>query len=134
MLALRTMRAVAAVDGSRGDRHDKGRQPPMIHVACDIEEARRLSVLLTATPYLGLVFERDSTMVRSVVSGGPAARAGLRRGDQLVKLGDAPTISPAEVRAALRQRKPGDWLAVEVRRSGDVINLPVEIGTLPADK
>jgi pimeloyl-ACP methyl ester carboxylesterase len=98
------------------------------------KEARRLSVLLTATPYLGLVFERDSTMVRSVVSGGPAARAGLRRGDQLVKLGDAPTISPAEVRAALRQRKPGDWLAVEVRRSGDVINLPVEIGTLPADK
>jgi predicted esterase len=94
-------------------------------------EARRLAALLAATPYLGVVFEGETTAVRAVVPRGPAARAGLRAGDRLVKLGDAPTASLADVRAALQGRKPGDRLTLEVRRGGEAMLLPVEVGTPP---
>jgi hypothetical protein len=97
-------------------------------------ESRRLAALLAAAPYLGLVFEGETTVVKTVAPRGPAARAGLRRGDQVVKLGDAATASPEDVRSALRSRKPGDWLAIEVRRGADMLNLPVEVGMPPAEK
>jgi predicted esterase len=94
-------------------------------------EARRLTDQLASRPYLGLQFQGATTVVGDVVPRGPAARAGLRRGDQLVKVNAAATASPADVRAALNSHKPGDMLTLEVRRAGEKLKLPVEIGTQP---
>jgi predicted esterase len=94
-------------------------------------EARRLTDLLAGRPFLGLQFEGATTVVREVVPHGPAARAGLRRGDQLVKLDGAATASPGDVRAALSGRKPGDKLTLQVRRGGESLELPVEVGAHP---
>jgi hypothetical protein len=94
-------------------------------------QARRLADRLAARPYLGVQFEGETTVVAGVVPHGPAARAGLRPGDQVVKLGDAPTTTPAQVRTALEAHKPGDKVGVQVRRAGGVVTLTVEVGTPP---
>jgi hypothetical protein len=94
-------------------------------------QVRRLTGLLAARPYLGMQFEGATTVVREVVAHGPAARAGLRRGDQVVKLDAAAIASPADVRAALNSHKPGDKLTLEVRRDGERLTLAVEVGSPP---
>ncbi len=95
------------------------------------EEVRRLGTLVAASPYLGLQFEGETTVVQSVVPRGPAARAGVRRGDQVVKVGQTATASLADLRSALRAVKPGDKLDLEVRRAAQPVSLTVEVGTPP---
>jgi predicted metalloprotease with PDZ domain len=94
-------------------------------------EGRRLAGLRAGRPYLGVQFEGETTVILAVVPHGPAARAGLRRGDQVLKVGASATGSPAEVRNSLRATKPGDKLALEVRREGKPLALTVEVGTPP---
>jgi hypothetical protein len=95
------------------------------------EEIRRLGALVTSSPYLGLQFEGETTVVHTVVPRGPAARAGVRRGDQVLKVGQTATVSLADLRSALRAVKPGDKLELEVRRAAESVNLTVEVGTPP---
>jgi predicted esterase len=94
-------------------------------------EVRRLGALVAASPYLGLQFEGETTLVHAVVPRGPAARAGLRPGDRVLKVGATATVSLADLRNALRAAKPGDKLALEVRRDSQAVNLTVEVGTPP---
>jgi putative serine protease PepD len=51
-----------------------------------------------------------------VVAGGPAARAGLRAGDVLLRLGDRPLGEPLDVVALVRKHAPGVVVVVEYRR------------------
>src|SRR5262249_14390645 len=95
------------------------------------EEVRCLGTLVASSPYLGLRFEGETTVVPTVVPRSPAARAGLRRGDQVVKVGETATASLADVRTALRSVKPGDKLALEVRRDAQPVPITVEVGTPP---
>jgi predicted esterase len=94
-------------------------------------EVRRLGALVAASPYLGLQFEGETTLVHAVVPRGPAARAGLRPGDRVLKVGATATVSLADLRNALRAAKPGDKLALEVCRDSQAVNLTVEVGTPP---
>jgi S1-C subfamily serine protease len=109
-----------------------GRTHPNTAEAAKAErEVKRLGALVASSPYLGLQLEGETTRVQLVVPHGPAARGGLRRGDQVVKVGDTLTQSLEELRSALRASKPGDKLAVEVRRDGLPLTLTVEVGTPP---
>ena len=86
--------------------------------------------LLARTPYLGATFEGDTTAVQEVVPGGPAYRAGLRRGDRVVRLGGSAVTTPAELRRAFQASKPGDKLPVEVRRGGAMQTFTILVGAL----
>jgi Do/DeqQ family serine protease len=55
-------------------------------------------------------------LVTDVVSGSPAERAGLRRGDVIVEIGKKPVADPAAFFRALAQLKPGDRVLVFVQR------------------
>ena len=69
--------------------------------------------------------------VGDVVAGGPAAKAGLERGDVIVSIGGARVSGPDDVAAAVNARKPGDKVAVLVERGGDRRTLNVTLGAQP---
>ena len=58
---------------------------------------------------------RPGIAVTSVEAGSPAAKAGLRKGDAIQRIGDVKTGDPADLDAALSGRG-GQELEVEVQR------------------
>ncbi len=105
-------------------------QPAGVRAAAEV---KRLDALLAASPFLGIHFEGQTTIVQMVVRRGPADRAGVQAGDRILKMGDTATPSVAEARHALQAHKPGDKLAIEIQRGGKTVTLTVEVGTLPGD-
>ena len=55
-------------------------------------------------------------LVTDVVSGSPADKAGLRRGDVIVEVGKKAVADPAAFFRALAQLKPGDRVLVLIHR------------------
>ena len=68
-----------------------------------------------AAAQLGLTIA-GGLLVTDVVTGGPADRAGLRRGDVIVEVGKKPVADPATLFRTLAQLKPGDRVLVFVQR------------------
>jgi dienelactone hydrolase len=95
-------------------------------------EAKRLTDLLAATPYLGAAFAADTTTLTRTVPRSPADTAGLKSGDTIVQADGARVDTLPELRRALQGHKPGDKLALAVERDGKTIQLTVELGSLPA--
>jgi S1-C subfamily serine protease len=60
--------------------------------------------------------ERDGLLVRAVVDGSPAAAAGIRKGDLLVRAGGRELGSPDDLFAALGEVQPGGSLELSVVR------------------
>jgi S1-C subfamily serine protease len=71
-------------------------------------------------------------IVGGVVSGGPAAAAGLRPDDRIVAIGGRTIARSTDVASAVAARRPGDELSVRVRRGGSERTLTVRLGTRPA--
>lgn len=69
-------------------------------------------------------------LVRRVEPGGPAAKAGLRPGDVIIKFNDTTIATVGDVYRQLRPLKPGDTITLTVSRSGSVLQLPMTLGTL----
>jgi S1-C subfamily serine protease len=69
--------------------------------------------------------------IATVVRGGPAADAGLRTGDRIVKVGGQAVADSADVATRIAGRKPGDVVEVVVRRDGRQRTLQVRLGTQP---
>jgi S1-C subfamily serine protease len=69
--------------------------------------------------------------VASVVSGGPAQRAGLRQGDVVVAANGEQMGQPSELIAAVEKAGVGGTLSLRVSRAGQIVQLtlvPVAIG------
>ncbi len=84
--------------------------------------------------YLGLtskVGDRGAD-VESVVAGGPAARAGIRRSDTVTSVGARTIRDPDDIAQAIADRKPGETIEIVVLRGGRKINLNVTLGDRPA--
>ncbi len=77
---------------------------------------------------------RDTTgvVVLSVSQGGPADDAGIRPGDIITSIGDDELSAPEDLLAALRQRDPGETVAVETRRGSDTRTVDVVLTDRPA--
>ena len=56
--------------------------------------------------------------VASVTSGGPAAAAGLRVGDVIRSVAGERVADSDDVAAAIQDRRPGEQVAIEIRRGG----------------
>jgi len=70
-------------------------------------------------------------VVREATAGGPAARAGLRAGDVIVSVDGERIGDPDDVAAAIRDRRPGESVDVEVRRDGELRTLQIELTARP---
>ena len=68
----------------------------------------------------------------SVQEGGPAANAGIRAGDVLIRLDGDKLNSPEDLLAALRNRSPGQTVTVEFRRGADTQEVKVVLVARPA--
>jgi uncharacterized iron-regulated protein len=77
-------------------------------------------VELPRTGLLGVVLdtERDGVKVRGFADDSPAERAGLKKGDRILKVAGATIDSYSDIRLALMDHEPGEEVPVEVVREG----------------
>ena len=82
---------------------------------------------------LGLDRARGA-LVAKVEPGGPAARAGIRTGDVILKFGDREVRTLRDLTRAVADTDPGTQTTVEVWRNGEVKRLKITTGTMPEDE
>jgi putative serine protease PepD len=85
-------------------------------------------------PYLGMTSgpaNGAGARVESVEPGGPAADAGLRRGDRIVSIDGRRVREPGDVSGSLDGRRPGDRVTVVVERGGQRRPIEVTLGRRP---
>ncbi|GAA6160958.1 DegQ family serine endoprotease [Ruegeria sp. HU-ET01832] len=75
---------------------------------------------------MGLSENVSGVVVTALEAGSPAAKAGLQRGDVIVKLGSQNTTTPDALKAALDSEKTGPALVL-INRAGNQIFVAVEI-------
>lgn len=80
---------------------------------------------------LGLPDTRGA-LALSVQEGGPAAKAGMRAGDVIIRLDGDEVASPEDLLAALRSKSPGQTVTVEFRRGTETQEAKVQLVARPA--
>jgi putative serine protease PepD len=86
-------------------------------------------------PWLGVASSDASgggAQVGSVVSGSPAAKAGLQRGDVITAIDSRRVTDSAGLSDAIDAHAVGDTVKLTVRRGGSVKTLTVKLGDRPA--
>jgi serine protease Do len=78
--------------------------------------------------------ERQGALVSDVVSGSPAAQAGIHRGDVIVGLNGEPLKDAHDLPALVAKTPVGERVMVTLRRDGQSQKVPVTIGKLPAER
>ncbi len=129
--------------------------------AVPINTAKRISDLLIANgkvdhPYLGIqmatitpdlkqklnddpnspvsVQEDKGIIVLKVIPDSPAAKAGLKAGDVIMKIGGQEAASAEAIQQSVEESKVGGDLAIELRRQGQTVDLSIQPGILPAQQ
>jgi serine protease Do len=77
--------------------------------------------------------EPVGALVASVAPGGPAAAAGLKPSDVILKFDGQPVETMRSLPKAVASTPIGKAVDVEVQRSGEVIHLTVTVGRLPEE-
>lgn len=73
----------------------------------------------------------NGALITEVNGDSPAAKAGLKAGDVIVKIGDQDIDSPGAVHKAMADTKPEQEVKVKVVRKGDSKTLNVTLGEMP---
>lgn len=85
--------------------------------------------------YLGVMIEDapdGGARVAEAVEGGPAASAGLRADDVVIRAGDTQIETADELRRIVAEMSPGDELELRVRRGDEQETVTVELGRRPS--
>jgi serine protease Do len=134
---------VTAMAALRGDATGVGFAVPVNIVQAVFEQVRASGrvrygwfgiVLQELTPGLarGLAIpEMGGVLVSDVVPGGPAAQAGIQRGDLLLQCGGVPVHTLAEMRHRIAQSVPGTQVRLRVYRHGEERQLVLRVGEIP---
>jgi S1-C subfamily serine protease len=69
--------------------------------------------------------------VETVLSGGPADRAGIEPGDVITAVNRRTVTSPAQIQDAVRSAKPGQTMTMRVWSNGSTKNVSVRVGIAP---
>jgi uncharacterized protein (TIGR03067 family) len=85
--------------------------------------------------YVGMALrnskDRKAVVIAEALEGSPAKRAGLKKDDVLVTVGDLKATDLRAVYERMAEGKPGDKLMVRVRRGGKVLDITVKVGVTP---
>jgi S1-C subfamily serine protease len=88
---------------------------------------------LNQTKELGLTITRDEgVIVLRVVENAPAAKAGLKTGDVITKVGGKSVKTASDVQEGVEKSSIGGDLAIEIDRDGKSRKLTVQPGVFPA--
>ena len=79
-----------------------------------------------------LSIDRGALIV-DVTSNGPAARAGLKPGDVIVRVDNKEVKDVASLGDVLLSKKPGDVVPVQVQRGSQQLTVSVELGELQVE-
>jgi len=74
---------------------------------------------------------RSGVLVVAVVPGSPAARAGIREGDVIVRLDEEPMVEWEDLLWAVGRRTPGEVVRLVVVRGGATRTVDVVLGVRP---
>lgn len=66
-------------------------------------------------------------IVNSVSPHGAAAKAGLKPGDIIIKIDQTPIKRLVDILLFREQKKPGDKIMIQVKRTGKILTLPVKL-------
>jgi putative serine protease PepD len=109
--------------------------------AIPIDQARRVAeeIMNTGTatkPVLGVqgsiaASSDDGAQIAAVQPGSPAETAGLREGDVVTKVGDAPVADFADLMARVGAHAPGEQVALTVTNGGAERTVTVTLGSQP---
>ncbi len=102
------------------------------HVVRGFLGATIQDVTPTMAKALGLN-EAGGVLIGDVTAKGPAAQAGLKAGDVVIKLNGEAVADSAALRLHISETDPGTTVPLTVRRGSDTLNLNVKLGELPAD-
>jgi putative serine protease PepD len=75
---------------------------------------------------------RAEVVIESTEPGGPAASAGLRRGDQVVDIGGRRVSTMEQINDIVAAQAPGHSVPLHIRRSGRLRTIVVMLGSKPA--
>ncbi|GAB2673841.1 trypsin-like peptidase domain-containing protein [Gordonia jinhuaensis] len=128
----------SAVD--TGQSSQGGVQAFGLGFAIPVDTAKRVANQLLADgqatkPVLGVAGSLNDTSgstgatVTSVTSGGPAAKAGIKAGEVITKIGDAPVSDYADLMAQVLTHLPGDTVPVTVSDGGSTHTVEVTLGS-----
>ncbi|WP_461036212.1 S1C family serine protease [Streptomyces mayteni] len=93
-----------------------------------VEDSGRAALGVSARTVLGDGFEPAGAALVDVTEEGPAAKAGLRPGDVLVKLGTEPITDVVTLSEALATHRPDDTVEVRYLRDGERRSADVTLG------
>ncbi|MFF1283620.1 S1C family serine protease [Streptomyces sp. NPDC058299] len=93
-----------------------------------VVDSGRAALGITARTVVDDRYRPAGAAVVSVRGGGPAARAGLRPGDVITRLGDQPVTSITSLSEALAAGRPGQRTTVTYRRDGAERTAHVTLG------
>ncbi len=82
-------------------------------------------------PYLGLQLDPDNKKTCKIVDvneNSPAAKAGLKAGDVILKFDGRRVGDSDDLSIVLKNKKPGDEVSIEVKRGEDTVTLKLTIG------
>ncbi len=77
--------------------------------------------------------EHGGILVSGVIKDSPAVKAGMRRGDILLRIGREEISSLSDYRTALSEYTPGSLVEIQLYREGEALELSVEAAPFPAD-
>lgn len=92
-------------------------------------ETRELTPELAEALKLG--GDAKGVLIAAVVADAPAAKAGLKPGDLLTRIGAHPVQSPAELLATVAALKPRSEAEVAVQRAGKTLSFQIAVGQRP---
>jgi S1-C subfamily serine protease len=84
----------------------------------------------TGPGYLGITFTKDTEglQVTEVKPEGPAAKAGVKEGDVIVKIDGTDINTFADLAQTIAQKKPGETIPIEILRNGQTQTVNVTLG------
>ncbi|MDG2012437.1 MAG: PDZ domain-containing protein, partial [Pirellulaceae bacterium] len=69
----------------------------------------------------GVRFDGNTSTVSMVIKGGPAAKAGIKIGDEILSVDEKYIIQPVDMLDAFANKLPGEVVKLEVRRKNQYI-------------
>jgi serine protease Do len=77
--------------------------------------------------------DANGVLIGDVTPNGPAAEAGIKPGDVIVKMKGQPVTDSAALRLQVSETDPGTTVPITVRRGTSTRDFTIKLGELPAD-
>jgi S1-C subfamily serine protease len=82
----------------------------------------------------GALISSSSPQVPAIFPGSPAADAGLQAGDVIISIDGQQLDMDHDLATQILPHLPGDRVTLQVRRGGELLDVDVTLGTLPASR